>query len=321
MADIYESVWQEVQGTPSLFSALCVCRRSSRAAMSKSDLPPSYDAWHVPIYDPQTGYYPQPPAYAPPAHEDQTNPATLPSGPHTVRPGDSEEYAVAGVWDSTAIRHAFIQKVYLIVAAQLLFTFSIVAVFTFVDPVRLFVIRNPGVYWASYAVFFISYIVLACCEGQRRRFPLNIIFLAIFTLAMSYLAGSMSSYNDTKTVCLAFGITVIVCFIVTVFCFQTKVDLTQCNGLFCILSAVLVFIGIISIIVLSFQYVEWLSMLYAAIGTIVFTLFLALHTQFLLGNRKLAISPEEYIFAALSIYLDIIQVFMFLLDFSSLASN
>lgn len=72
--------------------------------------------------------------------------------------------------------------------------------------------------------------------------------------------------------------------------------------------------GIITVIVLSFKYIPWLHMLYAALGAIVFTLFLAYHTQLLIGNRKHSISPEEYVFAALSIYVDIIQIFLFLLQ-------
>lgn len=42
--------------------------------------------------------------------------------------------------------------------------------------------------------------------------------------------------------------------------------------------------------------------------------FLAYDTQLLLGNRKYSISPEEYVFAALNIYVDIVQIFLFLLQ-------
>lgn len=224
-----------------------------------------------------------------------------------------EEFA-ASEWDSMKVRHAFIRKVYLILAAQLLITFGIVAVFTFVDSVKLFVVRNPGFYWASYAVYIVTYLVLVCCTGPRRKFPWNLILLTIFTLAFSYLTGTISSYYNTKAVILALGITVIVCFAVTVFCFQTKVDFTKCTGLFCVLGIVVLVTGIITAIVLSFKYVPWLHMLYAAIGAIVFTLFLAYHTQLLIGNRKHSISPEEYVFAALSIYTDIVQIFLFLLQ-------
>lgn len=45
-----------------------------------------------------------------------------------------------------------------------------------------------------------------------------------------------------------------------------------------------------------------------------FTLFLAFDTQLLMGNRRHSLSPEEYIFGALNIYLDIIYIFTFFLQ-------
>uniref|UniRef100_A0AAY4EC29 LFG3 protein n=1 Tax=Denticeps clupeoides TaxID=299321 RepID=A0AAY4EC29_9TELE len=235
--------------------------------------------------------------------------------------GDAEGFASPGAWDSRAIRHAFIQKVYLILAAQLIVTVAIVAVFTFVDPVRSFVVQNPAVYWASFAIYFVTYIVLVCCEKPRRVFPWNLILLCVFTLAMSYMTGTISSYYDTKAVFLALLITAVVCVIVTVFCFQTKVDFTSCTGLFCVLAMVFLVIGIVTAIVLSFQYVPWLHMLYAAIGAIVYTLFLAYHTQLLMGNRAYALSPEEYIYGALALYVDIVQIFMFLVQITGASSE
>lgn len=238
-------------------------------------------------------------------------PPTIPSD--VLSSGD--EFAASGSdWDSLSIRHTFIRKVYLILACQLLVTTAIVAIFTFVQPVKSFVRKNSAVYWASYAVYFITHIVLVCCKGPRRKFPWNMILLGLFTLSLSYMTGTISSYYDTKAVFLALGITAVVCIAVTVFCFQTKVDFTKCQGLFCVLGIVVFVTGIITAIVLSFKYIFWLHMLYAAIGAIVFTLFLAYHTQLLIGNRKHSISPEEYVFAALSIYVDIIQIFLFLLQ-------
>ncbi|XP_061090372.1 transmembrane BAX inhibitor motif containing 1a isoform X1 [Conger conger] len=246
-------------------------------------------------------------------------PPVMPT-PHSAI-GDSEGFAASGGWDSMTVRHAFIRKVYLILAAQLLVTVGIVAVFTFVHEVRVFVIRYPAVYWASFAVYFVTHMVLVCCQGPRRRYPWNLILLAIYTLALSYMTGTISSYYETKAVFLALGITVVVCVIVTVFCFQTKVDFTSCGGLFSILGIVVFVTGIITAIVLSFKYIPWLHMVYASIGAIAFTLFLAYHTQLLIGNRKHSISPEEYVFGALSIYSDIIQIFMFLLQIIGASSK
>ncbi|XP_049450099.1 protein lifeguard 3-like [Epinephelus fuscoguttatus] len=323
---------------------------------SKTDNPPSYeDALHHPKYgnyphQPQHGSpLPPPPSYSPspgmchgppgywgqegvyPAAGMWAAPGFSPSGVPTTIPtlsagvpasnqGDMDDF-LSTQWESTAIRHAFIKKVYLILTVQLAVTFSVVAVFTFVDPVRLFVIRYPGIYWASFVVYFLVYCILVCCKGPRRRFPWNLVLLGVFTLALSYMSGTISSYYETKAVLIAMGITAVVCIAVTVFCFQTKVDFTSCGGFLCIASVMLLIIGIVTAIVLSFQYVPWLHMLYAAIGAIVYTLFLTYNTQLLIGNRELALSPEEYIFGALSLYIDIVHIFLFILQVSGAATE
>ncbi|XP_054471898.1 protein lifeguard 3-like [Anoplopoma fimbria] len=276
-----------------------------------------------PGYWGQEGVYPQAGMWAAPGFSPSGMPNTIPTlsaGVPPSNPGDMEDF-LSSQWESTSVRHAFIRKVYLILTAQLAVTFSVVGVFTFVDPVRLFVIRYPGIYWASFVVYFMVYCILVCCKEPRRRFPWNLVLLGIFTLALSYMSGTISSYYETKAVFLAMGITALVCIAVTIFCFQTKVDFTSCGGLLCIASVVLMIIGIVTAVVLSFHYVPWLHMLYAAIGAVVYTLFLVYNTQLLIGNRELAISPEEYIYGALSLYIDIVQIFLFILQVSGSATD
>ncbi|XP_062852918.1 transmembrane BAX inhibitor motif containing 1a [Trichomycterus rosablanca] len=263
-------------------------------------------------YPAQPGMYPPQPGQPGQGYPPPMPPIILPTIP--MADSGDDGFTTTSGWDDVKVRHAFIRKVYMILAAQLLFTVAIVAIFTFVQPVRSFVIKNPAVYWASYAVYIVTHLVLVCCKGPRRAFPWNLILLGLFTLALSYMTGTISSYYSTKAVFLALGITAIVCIAVTVFCFQTKVDFTKCAGLFTVLGIVVFVTGIITVIVLSFKYIPWLHMLYAAIGAIAFTLFLAYHTQLLIGNRKHSISPEEYVFAALSIYVDVVQIFLFLLQ-------
>ncbi|NP_001124723.1 protein lifeguard 3 [Pongo abelii] len=264
--------------------------------------------------------YPQP-GYGHPAGYPQPMPPIHPM-PMNYGPGhgyDGEERAVSdsfgpGEWDDRKVRHTFIRKVYSIISVQLLITVAIIAIFTFVEPVSAFVRRNVAVYYVSYAVFVVTYLILACCQGPRRRFPWNIILLTLFTFAMGFMTGTISSMYQTKAVIIAMIITAVVSISVTIFCFQTKVDFTSCTGLFCVLGIVLMVTGIVTSIVLYFQYVYWLHMLYAALGAICFTLFLAYDTQLVLGNRKHTISPEDYITGALQIYTDIIYIFTFVLQ-------
>ncbi|KFQ50197.1 Protein lifeguard 3, partial [Nestor notabilis] len=217
-------------------------------------------------------------------------------------------------------------QVYAIISLQLLVTVGIIAVFTFVP-------GGPGsrrVAWLTHivslcsAVFLVTYLVLACCQGPRRRFPWNIILLSIFTLAMGLMTGTIASMYQTNAVLIAMLITAIVAITVTIFCFQTKArsgrprqgvgHTLPCPGSGGTCPALSAACQAHPTRVPFPMQVPWLHMLYAAIGAIAFTLFLAYDTQLVLGNRKNTLSPEEYIYGALTIYTDIIYIFTFILQ-------
>ena len=55
-------------------------------------------------------------------------------------------------------------------------------------------------------------------------------------------------------------------------------------------------------------------MIYASLGALLFSCYLVFDTQMMMGGKhKYSISPEEYIFAALNLYLDIINIFLYIL--------
>uniref|UniRef100_A0A3Q0S389 Protein lifeguard 2 n=1 Tax=Amphilophus citrinellus TaxID=61819 RepID=A0A3Q0S389_AMPCI len=137
-------------------------------------------------------------------------------------------------WDDRNIRRVFIRKVYTILMIQLLVTLAIVALFTFCDPVKDYIQTNPGWYWASYAVFFVTYLTLSCCSAPRRQFPWNLILLVIFVSWCHFHVSCFNSFYNTKSVVMCLGITAAVCLLVTVFSFQTKVRKTKCFSIcFC----------------------------------------------------------------------------------------
>ncbi|KAI5627509.1 gastrula zinc finger protein XlCGF28.1-like [Silurus asotus] len=90
------------------------------------------------------------------------------------------------------------------------------------------------------------------------------------------------------------------------------VEFTSRPGLFCVLCIVLLITGIITAIILSLQYIKWLSMLYTALGVIFFTLFLLYNTWLLLEKQIYELKPEEYLFGALTLY-TITPTFWFLM--------
>ncbi|KAM7383583.1 hypothetical protein PAMP_003222 [Pampus punctatissimus] len=211
--------------------------------------------------------------------------------------------------DNKSIRSAFIRKVFLVLTAQLMVTFAFVAVFTFVDEVKRFVMVNTWTYIVSYVIFIVSACVISCCGNFRRRHPWNLVALSILTLSMSYMVGMIASFHDTESVVMAVGITAVVCFTVVIFSLQTKYDFTSCYGVLFVCLIVLIVFGILCIFIRD----RILHIVYAALGALLFTCFLAVDTQLLLGNKELALSPEEYIFAALHLYTDIINIFLYIL--------
>ncbi|XP_062337160.1 protein lifeguard 2a [Osmerus eperlanus] len=217
-------------------------------------------------------------------------------------------------WEDKNIRRMFIRKVFCILMVQLFVTFGIVALFTFCEPVRQYVQYNRILYLASYITFMGTYLVLVCSTSARRQYPTNLILLSIFTLAMSYMAGMLASYHNTKVVMLCIGITALVCLFITLFCFQTKFDLTSCHGLLFSFMMVLMITGLLLLFTVPFGYIPWLQTMYAGLGALVFTLFLAFDVQLLMGNRRYSLSPEEHVFGALCLYMDVVYIFFFLLQ-------
>ncbi|OQR76025.1 protein lifeguard 1-like [Tropilaelaps mercedesae] len=57
-----------------------------------------------------------------------------------------------------------------------------------------------------------------------------------------------------------------------------------------------------------------LHKVYAGVGALIFMVFLAFDTQLLMDGKRYSISPEEYVFATIQLYVDIVQIFMFLLS-------
>ena len=53
---------------------------------------------------------------------------------------------------------------------------------------------------------------------------------------------------------------------------------------------------------------------YGSAGALIFSLYIVYDTQLMMGGKhKYSLSPEEYVFASLNLYLDIINLFMYIL--------
>ncbi|XP_053966597.1 protein lifeguard 1-like [Anastrepha ludens] len=221
-------------------------------------------------------------------------------------------------FDDKYVRHAFISKVFAILSAQLVLTLGVVSIFIFVDAVQNFVIERPWLIWVAFGCVFITMIPIACCEGVRRSYPTNFILLILFTLAESVLVGCVAINYSPDTVLYAVGITTLVVLVLTLFALQTAIDFTACWAILLVALIVLLIIGIVAMFFPS----RTLLIVYCSLGILVFSFYLIYDIQLMIGgNHKYAISPEDYIFAALSIYMDVINLFLYILNLLGILEN
>uniref|UniRef100_A0AAR5PNN6 Uncharacterized protein n=1 Tax=Dendroctonus ponderosae TaxID=77166 RepID=A0AAR5PNN6_DENPD len=285
-----------------------------------------YAGQQQPGYGPQPGVYPPPPQGYPQGGYPQ--PGGYPSAP---QPGfqpppygdpygganqgyggyDAEDPEVKGFdFSDQSIRRGFIRKVYSILMVQLAITMGFIALLCYEPKTKAFVHNTPSLFIVALVVMIVAMITLACCGEVRRKAPINYVMLFIFTIAEGFLLGVSASTYKQDAVLMAVGITTAVCLALTLFAFQTKYDFTMMGGVLLVAVIILLVFGIVAM----FVHNKIVQLVYASLGALIFSIYLVYDTQLMMGGKhKYSISPEEYVFAALNLYLDIVNIFMYIL--------
>jgi len=204
---------------------------------------------------------------------------------------------VAGA--SKHVRLGFMKKVYGLLAVQLTITTIIGAVFMFTPGVKEFVQSKP---MFLFPAFFLSIGLLIALHIKRKEAPINLILLAAFTVVEAYTVGVLVTFFDQGVVIQAFFLTAAVVIGLTAFTFQTKRDF---SGLHAALSCglmILILGGFLQVFVGN----ELTDTAMAVGGAFLFSLFIIVDTQMIMKR----LSAEEYILATITLYLDIINLFI-----------
>ncbi|RCN40110.1 hypothetical protein ANCCAN_13955 [Ancylostoma caninum] len=87
----------------------------------------------------------------------------------------------------------------------------------------------------------------------------------------------------------------------------------KCIGIAYVLGMTLMFFGIVALVACLGFRVTFLYTMYAVLGALLSMLYLAIDIQLIMGGRRFELSPEEHIFGAMQIFLDILNIFLYLL--------
>jgi len=210
-------------------------------------------------------------------------------------------------------RTNFITKVFFILSIQLSITFLIVGIFSFVDSVKTYVQTHSALLIIAIVLSFVFIIVLVCCRNVAKSYPLNYIILGLFTLCEGYLLGAVSSTYDTTSVFYAVLITFFVTIALMTYAKYTKTDFTGIGGYLFVILIVFILFGIIASIICS-QSCQIINIVYSGVGALIFSIYLVYDTQMIYGNHKNSYEDDEHVYAALSLYLDIINLFLYILQ-------
>ncbi|NWV37742.1 LFG4 protein, partial [Grantiella picta] len=216
---------------------------------------------------------------------------------------DDFNYGSSVASASVHIRMAFLRKVYSILTIQVLLTTVTSAIFLYSTGVQAFVHERPALLLIS---GFGSLAVIVALTLYRHQHPVNLYLLFGFCFLIDKLLFLfIVSFYDVSIVLQAFILTTAVFLGLTAYTLQSKRDFSKFGaGLFACLW-ILIFSGFLRL----FFYSETIELVFAAAGALLFCGFIIYDTHLLMHK----LSPEEYILAAINLYLDIINLFLHLL--------
>jgi len=217
------------------------------------------------------------------------------------------------------IRSDFIQKVYSILSVQLLATVAI-AFYMHMVLGKEWVLRHSMIFMGLSLVGAAMLLGVSCCCSEiLRQFPLNFIFLAIFTVCQAAATSLITMMYTTDSVLLALTVTAGVFLALTAYACVTKSDFTGIGVyLFALLAVFLIFGLILWLwpLITGTMPPRGIVLIYSGLGVLLFMWYIIHDTQRIVGgaHRKHQFSVDDYVFAALNLYLDIVNLFVYILQ-------
>lgn len=252
-------------------------------------------------------------------------------------------YGTSVATSSPSVRLAFIRKVYGILASQLALTVTICALFMFVSPLRSFAINAAGLLMIVSVIG--TFASLFALMAKKDSYPLNLQLLAAFTVSEAFLVGTVCArYAATglsSLVLEALVITLAIFAGITLYAFTSKKDFSFMGGaLYAALLALIACSFINLVLGVTGNKSPALAFAMSWGGSVLFSLYILYDSKFnhiqlfvpsmpaqsyaesdmtsrvsypfcdLASLIMHHLGPDDAIFAAISLYLDILNLFL-----------
>jgi modulator of FtsH protease len=178
-----------------------------------------------------------------------------------------------------------------------------------------FTLTQPGLMGAVMQHPFIAMICvfapLIMAQRSAREFPKNVILTLLFTFVEGVFIAPFLFFAESKapgSVMSAGALTLVAFGGLTLYALLSRRDFSAWGGFFIIGLLVLIVASVINMFVASAAAGLWIS----AIGVLIFSGLLVFDTWRILRSGQLG--QEDYVIAAVQIYLDLLNLFLFILS-------
>ena len=208
--------------------------------------------------------------------------------------------------ESPELRWSFIRKVYIIIAFQLLATIAVGAVVVSVHPIALF-FAGTGAGLALYIVLiFVPFITLCPLYYYYQKHPVNYLLLGIFTVSLAFVVGLTCAFTSGKVILESVILTTVVVVALTLYTFWAARRGHDFNFLGPFLFGAVLVLMVFAFIQILFPLGKLSVMIYGCLASIIFCGYIIYDTDNLIKRY----SYDEYIWASVSLYLDVINLFL-----------
>lgn len=213
-----------------------------------------------------------------------------------------------------SVKAGFITRVYTLLSIQLMLTAGVAAAFGQVVSVREFVTQR---YELNLFIGIVGLFTICGLFSMANRHPWNIVLLTAFTLCEAYGVGYVTAvYCEAGRGLVIVG--ALVCTMVafgalSLYVHVTRKDFRFLEGFLLVGLLVLVTGGLVAAFVPSLA----LQTLVASGGVLVFSGYILYDTSELIHRM----GPDDTIIAVVSLYLDVINLFLYLVQLLTLSSN
>ncbi|EPS68151.1 hypothetical protein M569_06622, partial [Genlisea aurea] len=204
------------------------------------------------------------------------------------------------------LRWGFIRKVYGILAAQILITTAVSAVTVLYAPVNDLLRGSPGL---MMFLIFTPFILMWPLYIYRQKHPLNLVFLGLFTTSLSLTVGVSCANTEGYIVLEALILTSAVVSGLTGYTFWAAKKGKDFSFLGPILFTSLSILLLTGFIQVFFPLGTTTVAVYSAASAIIFSGYIVYDTENLIKR----FTYDDYIWASVSLYLDVLNLFLTIL--------